>query len=219
VPKDAITLWWWVRHGPAAARASEILGRLDPPADLARLRGDVEALAPRLPARATWITSGARRCLETARALAAARGEAPEMVAEPDLLEQDFGAWQGLTHAEAAARDPDAAARFWRDPAREAPPGGESFQAMLTRIAAAIGRIADRHPGGDLVLIAHAGTIRAALAHALDLPADAALRFAVDPLSLTRLDRFAGEASGASAAWRVAAVNVPAHGMGLSSES
>ena len=219
MPKDAIALWWWVRHGPAAARPGEILGRLDPPADLTRVHERISGLALRLPARAAWITSGARRCLDTARALAAARGQAPEMVTEPDLLEQDFGAWQGLTHAEAAARDADAAARFWRDPAREPPPGGESFQAMLTRIAAAIGRIAARHRSGDLVLIAHAGTIRAALAQALDLPADAALRFAVDPLSLTRLDRFAGEASGAPAAWRVAAVNVPAHGTGLSSES
>jgi alpha-ribazole phosphatase len=219
MPEDAITLWWWIRHAPAAARAGEILGRLDPPADLTRSQERVQRLALHLPSNAAWVTSGSRRCLDTAHALAAARGETPAMTVEPDLLEQDFGSWQELTHAEAAAQDRDAAARFWRDPARETPPGGESFEHMLRRVARAIERLATEHRSGDLVLIAHAGTIRAALAHALGLEAAAALRFAVEPLSLTRLDRFSAQASGAPAAWRVAAVNAPSPGTGLSSES
>jgi alpha-ribazole phosphatase len=49
-------------------------------------------------------------------------------------------------------------------------------------------------------VVAHSGTVRAALAIALDAAADSALRFVVDPLSLTRIDRLA-------AGWRVAAVN------------
>jgi alpha-ribazole phosphatase len=219
VPRAAITLWWWIRHAPAVGRAGEILGRLDPPADLKGSRERIQELARRLPSNAAWITSGSGRCLDTARALASARGETPQPIAEPDLLEQDFGAWQGLTHAEAAARDPEAAARFWRNPASEAPPGGESFRSMLTRVAGVLETIADRHRGGDLVLIAHAGTIRAALAHALGLSAEAALRFSIDPLSLTRLDRFPARSTAASAGWRVAAVNVPPHGAELSSES
>jgi alpha-ribazole phosphatase len=46
----------------------------------------------------------------------------------------------------------------------------------------------------------HSGTIRAVLAIALDLSPDAALRFVIDPLSLTRIDRLEG-------GWRVVAVN------------
>ena len=218
MPEGSITRWWWIRHAPAAARPGEILGRLDPPADLERAGDALGELSLRLPQDAAWITSGARRCCETAEALAAARGRVPAMLVEPDLIEQDFGGWQGLTHEEAAARDRDAAARFWRSPALEAPPGGESFADMLQRAAGAIERLAQRH-AGDLVLIAHAGTVRAAIAQALGIDAAAALRIAVDPLSLTRLDRFPPASEGVAAPWRVVAVNVPPGGMQAFAES
>jgi alpha-ribazole phosphatase len=51
-----------------------------------------------------------------------------------------------------------------------------------------------------VILVVHSGTIRAALAVALDCSAESALRFVVDPLSLTRIDRLDGS-------WRVGAVN------------
>jgi alpha-ribazole phosphatase len=57
-----------------------------------------------------------------------------------------------------------------------------------------------RLPAGEGVLVVHSGTIRAVLAIALDLTPDSALRFVIDPLSLTRIDRLAG-------GWRVVAVN------------
>jgi alpha-ribazole phosphatase len=46
----------------------------------------------------------------------------------------------------------------------------------------------------------HSGTIRAVLAIALDLAPEQALRFVIDPLSLTRIDRL-------EEGWRVVAVN------------
>jgi alpha-ribazole phosphatase len=49
-------------------------------------------------------------------------------------------------------------------------------------------------------LVVHSGTIRAALAIALGLEPEQALRFTVEPLSLTRIDRVAG-------GWRVVGVN------------
>jgi alpha-ribazole phosphatase len=55
-------------------------------------------------------------------------------------------------------------------------------------------------PAGDVVLVVHSGTIRAAIAIALDLDPDAALRFVIDPLSVTRIDRL-------ESGWRVVAVN------------
>jgi alpha-ribazole phosphatase len=55
-------------------------------------------------------------------------------------------------------------------------------------------------PQRDVVLVVHAGTVRAALAIALDLAPEPALRFVIDPLSLTRIDRIADS-------WRVVGVN------------
>ncbi|HEY0911232.1 MAG TPA: histidine phosphatase family protein, partial [Bradyrhizobium sp.] len=51
-----------------------------------------------------------------------------------------------------------------------------------------------------VLLVVHSGTVRAALAIALDLSPETALRFALDPLSLTRIDKVAG-------GWRVVGVN------------
>jgi alpha-ribazole phosphatase len=179
----------------------------------------IGAVAARLPRDAAWITSGARRCTQTAQTLAAACGQAPALHVEPDLAEQDFGAWQGRTHDEIAAAEPEAAARFWQDPAGCAPPGGESFAATLTRVVESIERLAATHGARDLVLVAHAGTVRAALAHAVGLAPAAALRFAIDPLSLTRLDRFAPSAEHGAAEWRVTCVNLSAPPAAASSES
>ena len=44
-------------------------------------------------------------------------------------------------------------------------------------------------PSGDAVIVAHSGTVRAALTIALGIAPESALRFRVDPLSLTRIDR------------------------------
>jgi len=52
----------------------------------------------------------------------------------------------------------------------------------------------------SLILRLSGSTIRAVLAIALDLAPDGALRFVIDPLSLTRIDRL-------ERGWRVVAVN------------
>ena len=81
---------------------------------------------------------------------------------------------------------------FWKSPASNRPPGGESFVDQIDRARAGLARL----PAGDAVLVVHSGTIRAVLAIALDLAPDSALRFVIDPLSLTRIDRLA-----AAGAW------------------
>jgi alpha-ribazole phosphatase len=55
-------------------------------------------------------------------------------------------------------------------------------------------------PAGNVVLVVHSGTIRATLAIALDIAPDSALRFVIDPLSLTLIDRL-------DAGWRILGVN------------
>ena len=134
----------------------------------------------------------------------------PQDHVEPLLAEQDFGRWQGLTYAELAAGRSGAWQRFWRAPADEAPPGGESFAALARRVAGAIETLTRRHAGRDIVCISHGGPIRAALAHALALAPEQALSFAIDTCSLTRLDHFAEEAQPGGrlgGSWRIALVN------------
>lgn len=197
------TRWWWVRHAPVAAAPGVIAGQLDLPADLSD-RDGLAALAPRLPADAVWLVTPLRRTRETAQALLALRGDgaapAPALVAEPELMEQHFGAWQGRTHADLSGEP--GVDRFWEAPARAAPPGGESFAAVADRVGRAVDRLSALHAGRDIVAVAHAGAIRAAVGHALSLTPESMLALCADCLHLSRLDRVAGT-------WRVVAVNLP----------
>ncbi|MHA7060710.1 histidine phosphatase family protein [Azospirillum argentinense] len=195
------TRWWLIRHAPVPNPGNMIYGRSDPAADT----GDSDALAAlaaRLPPQAVWVTSHLRRTRQTAAAL---RLPGSDMaLVERALAEQDFGRWEGLSHDAVAELHPEEARRFWSDPAAEAPPEGESFAAVMERVAGAIGRLTDLYAGRDLVAVIHGGSIRAALALALDLTPQAALRLAVAPLSLSRIDHYGSEGGGS---WSVTALN------------
>ena len=71
----------------------------------------------------------------------------------------------------------------------------------------AIHRLAREHAGHDIITIGHGGTIRAALALALDLEPEAALAFSIENCSLTRIDDVGGPGLGHG--WRVVTVNRP----------
>lgn len=196
-----VTRWWWIRHAPVAAPAGRLYGRSDVAVDLSDT-DSLAALAAALPARAIWLASPLQRASGTAAALMAAGGRKDtEIHAEPDFMEQDFGAWEGGLYDEIDAE-------FWDDPAGNRPPGGESFVDVVARVAAAIERWNGTARGRHIVAVAHAGVVRAALAHALGGAAAEALRFAVDPLSLTRLEHRV-EKSGTRTAWSVIRVNRP----------
>lgn len=182
------TFLWLIRHAPVDGVAGTIHAT-DAPADLGD-RTRLEALRRCLPREAASYASPSRRTVETAHAL----GLEPELV--PELGEQDFGDWTGQRHDELSATGGQAYAQFWSDPARGRPPGGESFEDQVARVQLGLARIG----AGHAALVVHSGTVRAALCIALDLTPQAALRFVIDPLSLTRIDRL-------STGWRVVAVN------------
>ncbi len=206
----AVTRWWWIRHAPVRDHGGRLYGRRDVSCDTSD-RDAFRALAALLPRPAVWISSPLKRTLETAEALAEAMreggAEPPAPIVEPNLIEQDFGEWQGLTYAEIDATLGEAKHTYWFAPAYRTPPGGESFTALAGRVGAAIRRLTEAHAGHDVIALGHGGTVRAALALALDLDPETALRFAVDTLSLTRIDRVAQP--GEAAAWRVVVVNQP----------
>ncbi|NKC31869.1 histidine phosphatase family protein [Falsiroseomonas selenitidurans] len=157
-------------------------------------------LAARLPEAAHWVVTPLSRTRATAAAIFAA-GHAPAPLAvEPDLAEQHLGEWQGLSHERFSALIRHPPHPFWPHGAEEKPPGGESFAEVVVRVAAALERLVAAQEGRDIVIVAHGGSIRAAIAQAMGLTPHQALIFSIRNLSLTRLERH-------GAAWRVAAVN------------
>jgi len=202
-----VTRCWWIRHAPVVDNGGRIYGRSDIDADTSD-RSSFTALARRLPNPAVWVTSDLRRTQQTAAAIAAAGPTIEPPRIERDIAEQDFGEWQGRKRDEIFAREAEWH-QFWLAPAQARPPGGESFVDLIGRVVPAIDRLVAEHAGRDLVLVAHGGSIRAALAGALGLDPETALAFAVDNLSLTRIDHIATTDEPRSA-WRVVAVNHPA---------
>src|ERR1700738_5045844 len=179
---------WLIRHAPVAGPMG-VIHDSDARADTSDDQA-FAALRTRLPVGPAPFASPSVRALETAAAL----GLRP--TAEPDFCEQNFGDWTGRRHDD-LARELGAAYRdFWRAPANSKPPGGESFADQIVRVRDGLARI----PAGDVVLVVHSGTVRAALALALEMAPEPALRFAIDPLSLTRSDRLTN-------GWRVVCVN------------
>ncbi len=210
---SATTRWWWVRHAPVAEQGRRLYGQQDVPCAAI----DTAALGPlaaALPEDAAWVTSHLGRTRETARALITANGCAAQPATEDDLAEQDFGQWQGLTWDEIQERHAAASDAFWRDPARTPPPGGESFADVMARAATVIERLTAAHAGGDIVAVAHGGTIRAAVALALGLDPEHGMAVTIDNLSLSRLDHVPGGVlRGRGGAWRVVGVNLPSAGV------
>ncbi|HUK61135.1 MAG TPA: histidine phosphatase family protein [Stellaceae bacterium] len=207
-----VTRWWWVRHAPVTANNACCYGQTDFPCDC-NDSAAFATLAARLPKDAVWIASPLRRTHMTAAALVAAGAHGPDpspgpdLHIEPHLIEQNFGEWQGVKYSELQARRGDEWLRFWLAPAHETPPGGESFVTLTQRVHRAITEIGERHPGRDLVMMSHGGTIRAALSLALNLAPESALAFAIDNLSLTCIEHF--PEPGGAHFWRVVAVNQP----------
>lgn len=132
------------------------------------------------------FSSPARRCLQTAQCLFPDQ----DLTVIDALWEQDFGDWEGRPYASL----PDIGELDTQSLAQYRPPNGESFLDLSERVQGAIDRIV-HETSSKAVIVAHAGSIRAALGIARGNPASG-LETAIDHLSLTWItksaeDRFA----------------------------
>jgi len=145
-----------VRHGQTAwNREERFRGREDLPLDETGRR-QAKAVGQRIAAE--WSPSAIycsplRRAVETAQAI----GDACGLPVQPwpGLIDIDYGEWQGLTPAEAAARYP-ALHRAWLEaPHTVQIPGGESLGTVRARAFAALQEIIARHPDETIVIVGH----------------------------------------------------------------
>ena len=195
---NAITHWWWIRHAPCIGDQGIIHGQDNVEADLSDTEA-IKRLGKILPNNGLWFSSNIRRTIETAKAVSGGI----EPIEIPEFAEQSFGQWNGKKWKELPKKEMDG---FWTNYADQKAPDGESFRDLLERVASKISSMSAENAGRDLIVVAHAGTIRAALALALDLPLNSALYMSVSNLSLTKIDAFSEENP---FAWRVQFANLP----------
>lgn len=118
-------------------------------------RAQAQALGRRLAGRdfAALYTSDLSRARDTARAIGERSGREPLM--EQRLRERRFGVFEGLTAEEIRARYPEEHARFVSRDADYEVPGGESARAFAGRCLGCLSEIAERHAGGEVVVVTH----------------------------------------------------------------
>jgi probable phosphoglycerate mutase len=145
-----------LRHGPTEWNAA---GRIQGHTDIALSESGYAQMAARaLPfAFPRVYASPMLRTRQTVAALGLA-----DPLLDARLMEQNWGAWEGLTRAEILARDGEDAFVKAGSEQGEAfrPGGGESTGELHARVAAFLKDVARRD--GDAVVVAHLGVLRAA---------------------------------------------------------
>jgi broad specificity phosphatase PhoE len=130
------------------------------------------------------ISSPMRRCREFAEAIAQEAGR--ELHIDPRLREVGFGSWEGRTAEEIKREAPEEFEGFYQDPLRRRPAGAEPLETFLARVTEVFDWIVAEHSGEHLLVVAHAGVIRAAVASVLDAPAERLYRMYIPYAGLTR---------------------------------
>jgi alpha-ribazole phosphatase len=201
-PQVVTTRWWWIRHAPVREDNGCIYGQQDLGCDTSD-RVVFEAVGKILPRNAVWYSSNLKRTHQTADAIWAAGFPRPsEMPHVHAFAEQHLGQWQGMNRAAFLASLP--AGSHWFAAIDEPAPGGESFMDLYNRTTGAIERINAERAGRDVIVVAHGGTIRAAVGLALGGLPEKGLAFDIDNCSVTRLDHVASAGRGV---WRLPMVN------------
>lgn len=148
-----------VRHGETAwNRDTRIQGHTD--IDLNELgRWQAERLAQSLREEpiAAFYASDLSRARETALAVARLHGATVQTHA--GLRERCFGQFEGHTWAELEAHHPAETVAWRQRVPGFAPPGGESLLQLQERVVATVSELAARHPGEQVLMVAHGGVL------------------------------------------------------------
>jgi probable phosphoglycerate mutase len=138
--------------------------------------------------QAPWsrvISSPLQRCHAFAQALQQ-RYELPVEV-DRRFREVGLGSWEGRTPDEVIADNEAEYQAFYDDPRRNRPDGSEPLELFGQRVAEALEAASCDYAGEHLLVVAHAGVIRAAVGHVLQADPVAWYRVRVDNASFTRV--------------------------------
>ncbi|MEO5343288.1 MAG: histidine phosphatase family protein [Gammaproteobacteria bacterium SHHR-1] len=180
------TLIDFIRHGEPEGGRRYRGHRIDDPLST---RGWGQLWAA-VPDQAPWqgiISSPLLRCRAFAERLSQRHGL--PLAIEPDFREVGFGCWEGLSPDQVAEQQPQAYAAFYQDPLRNRPEGAEDLEGFSQRVSTALERAVERHAGEHLLVVAHAGVIRAVLGLALQAPPSAWYRARIDTAGISRFRR------------------------------
>jgi len=110
------------------------------------------------------------RAMETAEIIAGRLGL--EVIPDRGLRERNLGIIQGLTFKELESRYPEVHHNYITGNVDDVIPEGESVRQRYERNVACAAELASRHPGGQILLVAHGGVLDSLLRRTLNIPLD-----------------------------------------------
>jgi broad specificity phosphatase PhoE len=168
--------WYLVRHGETQWNADErIQGQTDVPLhDGGRREAGLTGKRLSDTRFAAVYSSDLDRTQETASIILSAQSAqpAPEITTTPLLREVSYGIFEGLTWSEIREQDPRMNDRQLSRQMDFAPEQGESFRQVLARTGEFAATLLERHANGDLLIVAHGGSLRALTIKILGLHED-----------------------------------------------
>lgn len=156
-------------------------------------RAAAERLGAALRGKITFdaiYTSGMRRTAETA-ALVAPEPRAAEV---PELREVNLGDWEGKCYDDVREQFREIYERRGTRFAETAPPGGESFEELRRRALPAFEKIASAHESGNILIVAHGGTIWSIVASLFGLDLNDMFFFPLDYCGMNVVEPSRGRA-------------------------
>ncbi|AHE99426.1 histidine phosphatase family protein [Thioalkalivibrio paradoxus] len=145
------------------------------------------------------LSSPLVRCRDFAEALCARR-PMPLRIA-PGLREVGFGEWEGLTREQVRHGRAEEYRAFYADPVANRPPGAEPLADFRRRVEATLADESAALGVQKILVVAHAGVIRAAIGWIMDAPDGAIYRLECDYGSISRISL------DAERGWRVGFTN------------
>ena len=116
------------------------------------------------------VSSPLSRCLDFSLALS--ERENIPCIVEDNMKEIGFGVWEGLTPEDILAEDSEALNHFYADPVNNRPEGAEGLEVFSRRVWDAYQSIASKHEGKHILIVGHAGVVRAIAANVLKMSLD-----------------------------------------------
>ncbi|HMA60610.1 MAG TPA: alpha-ribazole phosphatase [Halanaerobiales bacterium] len=133
----------------------------------------------------TIYSSTLKRAQETVQGIANYQNK--EIITISELMEIDFGQWEGLTFSEIEENYPDLAKKWAKDPTCCKPPDGEHIKEVEERVGETIDKIVDDNPDKKILIATHGGIIRIIFAYLLDLPLSRIFSIEVENVSISRI--------------------------------
>ncbi len=148
-------------------------------------KSELKIFANLIPNNCIWYVSPLKRAIQTANALSKYISYS-KFIKENKLVEQNYGDWSGKNISEVwkILGENQSKHNFSFISPEISPPNGESFVEQCRRVSSWLENL-NLIGGESIVIITHAGTIRAVLSHALNIKPDFAIGIEIQYQSIS----------------------------------